>query len=350
MVLMLVYEIPHFQPVYFENHASSLLSPSFIDSYITSEQAAGCYSRGYTPDELERIIGPFISSPLGLVPKPHSNKFRLIQDLSYPRNNPSVSSVNAGINISEFPKIWGSFNSTAKLILTLPPGCVAATFDVSAAYRITPIRPSQQNSLCVCWRGRVYVDQPLMFGLSSSAGVFGSIADMLVAIYGRADFNLIHKWVDDFLVIHLPHQSWSETEFIALTAFCGVPWSIEKLHKFATVQCYIGFDWNLDRKSVAIPAEKLTKIQELVNSWLKPGARFSLVETNSMHGKLVHISCIFPIIRPLLRALSTFASIFQSPRAKLLLPPVSSKTSHGLLASYNFCRTRSLSVLSTPWI
>ncbi|KAG1857013.1 hypothetical protein DFJ58DRAFT_644825, partial [Suillus subalutaceus] len=62
------------------NHTSLLLDPSFINSYITSEQAAGHYSRGYTPDELERIIGPFISSPLGLVPKPHSNKFHLVQD------------------------------------------------------------------------------------------------------------------------------------------------------------------------------------------------------------------------------------------------------------------------------
>ncbi|KAG1872169.1 hypothetical protein F4604DRAFT_1513590, partial [Suillus subluteus] len=46
-----------------------------------------------------------------------------------------------------------------ELILSLPPGCVAVTFDISAAYRITPIHPSQQNSLCVYWRGIVYVDR-----------------------------------------------------------------------------------------------------------------------------------------------------------------------------------------------
>ncbi|OAX30680.1 hypothetical protein K503DRAFT_664667, partial [Rhizopogon vinicolor AM-OR11-026] len=62
------------------NHTSSQLNPTFIDSYIASEQAAGRYSHGYTPSELEQIIGPFQSSPLGLVPKLHSNKFHLIQD------------------------------------------------------------------------------------------------------------------------------------------------------------------------------------------------------------------------------------------------------------------------------
>ncbi|KAG0691646.1 hypothetical protein DFH29DRAFT_785340, partial [Suillus ampliporus] len=50
-------------------------------------------------------------------------------------------------------------SAASELILSLPPGCVAATFDISAAYRITPVQPCQQNSLCVFWRGVVYVDR-----------------------------------------------------------------------------------------------------------------------------------------------------------------------------------------------
>ncbi|KAG1898425.1 uncharacterized protein F5891DRAFT_899467, partial [Suillus fuscotomentosus] len=55
--------------------------------------------------------------------------------------------------------IWGTFNETATLILSLPPGCVAATFDISSAYRIIPVLPSQQSSLCIFWNGIVYIDQ-----------------------------------------------------------------------------------------------------------------------------------------------------------------------------------------------
>ncbi|KAF8975188.1 hypothetical protein BDQ17DRAFT_1167899, partial [Cyathus striatus] len=62
------------------NHSSSSLNPSFIDTYIASEQAAGHYSCAFTPAELEAIIGPFITSPLGLVPKPHSSSLCMIQD------------------------------------------------------------------------------------------------------------------------------------------------------------------------------------------------------------------------------------------------------------------------------
>lgn len=56
------------------------------------------------------------------------------------------------------------------------------------------------------------VDRAVMFGLASSAGVFG--ADMLVAMYKAAGWTHIIKWVDNFLVICLPGKSWTEDEFV----------------------------------------------------------------------------------------------------------------------------------------
>ncbi|KAG1798543.1 uncharacterized protein HD556DRAFT_1266834 [Suillus plorans] len=57
------------------------------------------------------------------------------------------------------------------LILSLPDGCVAATFDIASAYRIVPVHPSQQWALCIFWNGHAYVDRALMFGLSSSTHI-----------------------------------------------------------------------------------------------------------------------------------------------------------------------------------
>jgi hypothetical protein len=309
---------PHPLLIHFENHSSSRLNPSVIDAYILSEQTAGRYSTGFSPADLEQLIGPFRTSPLGLVPKPHSNKFRIVQDLSFPRDPSSdTHSVNSTISADDFPMVWGTFDDMAALILTLPPGCVAATFDISAAYRTVPVKPAQQNALCIFWNGIFYVDRALMFGLTSSTGVFGSVADMLVAIYGKAGFNLIRKWVDDFLVFRLLHESWTEEDFMALTGYCGVPWSLEKLQRFASTQRYIGFDWNLERKSVSLPSDKLCKTQDLVTSWLCTGASFTSKEAASLHGKLVHVACIFPLIRPFLRSIAAFATSFRSPRAHL---------------------------------
>jgi hypothetical protein len=73
--------------------------------------------------------------------------------------------VNAGINSDDFPTAWGTFTNTAALVLSLPPGCVAAMFNVSAAYRITPVHPSQQHVLCVAWRNSLYLNTAAPFGL-----------------------------------------------------------------------------------------------------------------------------------------------------------------------------------------
>lgn len=302
------------------NHSSSEIDPEFIDSYISQEQAAGRYSRAFSPDELEQIIGPFRTSPLGLVPKPHSDKMRLIQDMSYPRNNPNLPSVNASINSDDFPTEWGTFSQTAEMILSLPPGCMAATFDITAAYRITPIRPLQQNALCIFWKGKVYVDRAVMFGLSSSAGVFGSVADMLVAIYRALHFGPMKKWVDDFFVVRLPQQTWTESDFIDVTARLGVPWSLQKTRTLSSRQRFIGFDWDLTRKSVCLPPDKRSSILSLVASWSSSEATFSMKEAASFHGKLVHVSLIYPLIRPFLSSITHFQSTFLSHRARLHPP------------------------------
>jgi len=128
--------------IFFANHASLSLDPDFICSYIASKQAAGHYSEAYTSDTLESIIGPFQTSLLGLVPKPHSNKLWLVQDMSFPRNDPNIASINAEVSSDDFPTSWGTFNSMAELILSLPPGCVTATFNISAASCLTSIHPN----------------------------------------------------------------------------------------------------------------------------------------------------------------------------------------------------------------
>src|ERR1700683_157300 len=125
--------------IYFNNHSSSQLDPDFITSYISGEQAAGHYSDAFHPEDLKQLIRPFHTSPLGLVLKPHTDTFQMIQDMSFPWNDPNVTSVNHGISSDDFPTAWGTFEATLALILSLPHGCLAVTFNISAAYRLTPI-------------------------------------------------------------------------------------------------------------------------------------------------------------------------------------------------------------------
>ena len=184
----------------------------------------------------------------------------MIQDMSFPHDSPDISSVNHDINPNDFPTAWGTFEATSSLILSLLIGCVAATFDISTAYRLTPVRPDQQHHLCVMWNGLVYVNRAVMFGLSSSAGVFGC-----VAIYEAAGFQPLLKWVDDFFIVHLPGQCWSEQDFMDLTGGIGVPWSVKKTWPLSMIQRYIGFDWDLTDHTVAIPLDKLSQVLALLS-------------------------------------------------------------------------------------
>lgn len=311
------------------NHSTVNIDPTFISEYINGELEAGRYSGPYNKDQLEHLIGPFRSSPLGLVPKPGSDSFRLIQDLSYPRadsrtksrsSQPAVPSVNSHIDSDDFPTEWGTFDSTSALIQSLPKGCMAAAFDIANAYRIIPTRPLQQNWLCISWEEKLYIDHALCFGLASSAGIFGSLADMILDIVRNNDMGRFRKWVDDFLGIRLPHENWTESDFINISADFGVPWKHTKTRPFSSSQKYLGFIWNLERKSVALPIEKFDAFIHLAEQWCEEGRRFTQKEALQLHGKLIHISCIFPLIRPFLRSIISFSSEFISTRAALHVP------------------------------
>ena len=75
-----------------------------------------------------------------------------------------------------------------------------------------------------------------------------------------------------------------------LTGYLGVPWSIKKMRPLAVVQRYIGFNWNLETRTVTLPPEKLSKTLLALDKWLTPNDTFSVGDAASLHGKLVHIS------------------------------------------------------------
>lgn len=94
------------------------------------------YIGPFTRQELESIIGPFQTSPLSLVPKPHKpHVFRLVQNYSFPyKPQGDYRSINSQIDSDDFPCTWGTFNAMVQLILHLPPGSQGAVRDVSEAY------------------------------------------------------------------------------------------------------------------------------------------------------------------------------------------------------------------------
>ncbi|CUA70723.1 hypothetical protein RSOLAG22IIIB_09049 [Rhizoctonia solani] len=179
------------------NHKSALDRPDVILAHINAEVDAGRYFGPYTPIHLQQLIGPFTSAPLGVVEKPGApGKFRIIQDFSYNSPNAPTPPVNNHINPDEFTCSWGFFDDVVRALASAPPGSMAATLDVDAAYRQMPIHPDDQPHIVFFWDGLCWVDTRAPFGLTSSNGIFVSMC------WPRAEDDA-NWWIDTLSTEHI---------------------------------------------------------------------------------------------------------------------------------------------------
>jgi hypothetical protein len=299
------------------NHRSATDNAEAIDLYIEKERTNNRYSGPFSHDNLEQLIGPFRTLPLGTVPKAGTNELRMIQDFSFPRDDPTHNSVNTEIDSDAFPCEWGTFSEMAILVMEAPPHTQVATLDVDAAFRCVPIRPDQQRHFIVHWRSQFWIDACAPFGPASSPGVWGRIADCMVAIYQATGVTAVKKWVDDFAFFRYPQNSshgdityhYSLQEIHEIAQQLGWPWKASKTKDFAKSFRYLGFEWNLETKRVSIPTDKCNKYVAKLEPWVV-GANFTRIEAEQILGTLVHCSLAMPDGRSHLVALSKFTSSF----------------------------------------
>ena len=153
------------------NHPPSLVNPGVVWSRIQTEVAA------------ERMVGPLSSewatlvhcSPLGLVPKGVSGKWRVIVDLSFPWGR----RVNAAIDQDLCFLRYASLDNAIDLVRKLGRGTQMVKMDLKDAYRMVPVHPHDQHLLGISWQGSIYVDRCLPFGLRSAPKIFTAVVDAL---------------------------------------------------------------------------------------------------------------------------------------------------------------------------
>ena len=192
------------------NHQSIRSHQTVFNEIVNIEFQKGRYWGPYSAEELERIIGPFQTSPLSLIPKPGKpGKFRLIQNLSYPRNIIGIRSINSSIESDLYPCTWGTFSTAAIIMQSLPPGSLGACRDVSEAYRIIPLAKDQWPGIVVRLEEDAASPKPFAlntctsFGKKSSGGLFGLFGDALLDILREAGIGPSLRWVDDFVFFRI---------------------------------------------------------------------------------------------------------------------------------------------------
>ena len=89
----------------------------------------------------------------------------------------------------------------ARTVLELGRGTCMAKVDIRNAYRNIFVQPDDRWRLGMSWRGGIFIDAVLPFGLRSAPKIFNSVADALEWIVGNAGVNKVFHYLDDFLVL-----------------------------------------------------------------------------------------------------------------------------------------------------
>jgi hypothetical protein len=292
----------------YPNMRSAFDFPDVIDKKIQKELDAGRYKGPFTKSELEKLIGPFIAHPLGVVQKDESSKPRLVENLSYPHSGDSINSLT---DVSDMALDWAGLAETIAIMVSAPDGTQAASLDIEGAFRTIGITPSE------FWLGVVQdnykkflVDLAAKFGGKSCGFNFEGPAKGFCVLCILIFANLILvRWVDDVMPIRLPSNSSPPFSYsVELEDICdfgrdlGFSFAKEKLVDFGPTAKYLGFLWCWDSREVLIPDEKRTKYLNAV-MLAQSNDSISLESLRSLCGKLSHVAMIVLEGRVNLRAL-----------------------------------------------
>ena len=94
----------------------------------------------------------------------------MITDLSHPSNE----SINDAIDPQLCSLSYISVDQIARRAMQLGVGAKLAKIDIKSAYRLIPVHPADRCYLGMDWKGRIYIDGMLPFGLCSAPKIFYS--------------------------------------------------------------------------------------------------------------------------------------------------------------------------------
>lgn len=295
------------------NHSSALKVREKIQKNIDKEVMAMRMFGPFSKEYVFSKMGFFRTSPLGAVEN-GDKSLRPINDLSFPRNDPLIPSVNSFVDKDDFSTTWDDFNVVASFLKNLKDDCLIGIFDWEGAYRQIPTHPSQWAYLAILgFEEEVYVDTRIAFGGVAGCGSFGGPADGWKEIM-KSKFDLIRilRWVDDNLCIKLESSRVSMLDLVKASEVLGVKTNSTKYSDFSHEQAFIGFIWNVQNKTVGLSAEKLLKRRsELDTFWSK--LSWSKNELERLNGKLNHLTLILPQLKPYLTANFRWLASWKTP-------------------------------------
>lgn len=269
------------------NHPSALQNADIVKEKIMCEVTHG------------RVLGPFqnrpsnlICSPLALIPKSEPGKYRLIHDLSFPKQ----FSVNDSIARKYTEVHYDSIDTVVGRVKFCGQGSLMAKTDIENAFRLVPIHADDRFLLGFSWdfegKELFFIDCCLAMGLNISCQIFTRFSNALQWIMEARFHAIMSHVIDDFFFVgpsNSPLCLFSLNTFLEMCTHINIPIKQEKTVYPTT--CLIIYGIEVDSKCMMtrLPQDKIIKIQAQLQ-YCKNRRKIRLKELQSMLG-LLNFAC-----------------------------------------------------------
>ena len=192
-------------------------------------------------------------------------------------------------------------------------------YRIKNTYRLIPVHPQDRVLQAMRWKGRIYVDPMLPFGLRSAPKIFNTVADALNWHLKRSGIPYILHYLDDFIIVAPPDSPLCQCYMDILMRECfilKVPIAAHKTDGPTAVIIFLGIIIDTLKGELRLPEEKLKRLKDLLREW--SGRRsFVRKELESLIGLLNHACKVVRSGRSFLRRmLDLLHAVHHPPNSK----------------------------------
>lgn len=183
---------------------------------------------------------------------------------------PEGRSVNDGISRDMASLSYVSIDDVAATMLKLGKGTQMAKMDIKHAYRNIPVHPQDRLLLGMQWKGQVYIDATLPFGLRSAPLIFTVVADMVQWVMQWRGVENIYHYIDDFITFGSPGADKCSKNNIIMHTTCeevGLPSDPGKDEGPATSIAFTSIEIDSEAMVLRLPQAKLARMRAELIKW-----------------------------------------------------------------------------------
>lgn len=282
---------------------------SFVASYALEEEEAGRYSESFG----SRLLPGMMCMPLYAVPKPHSDKLRLVND-----HSAGPYALNSGIRKSDVGMRQDNIQDLGTNLLHLRRslGDVPVWLfksDVANAYRLLPMHPLWQLKQVVHIGDSYRIDRCCCFGCRGSPDLWCTFMSLVlwIAVEVRKIEGALAYMDDNFgadpnptLVWYAPYRAFfpsKQVHLLLLWDDLGIPHKLPK-QVFGHSLTIIGFHVDSITMTVTLPPESCADLVRAIRTFVldAPGRKRPLRQWQRILGWINWGLNVQPLLRPAL--------------------------------------------------